>query len=116
VALTVSDHLWGLPTGASSEGQRSCWFVTLATVNLLGGLQTVGSSEEQASCCPVWRYSSGEPTDCCFCFPVGSRTPGRLSVCQVSCPACLQAVVSTALSGGDPLGWVRLWPSREQTS
>ena len=24
VALTVSDHLWGLPTGGSSEGQRSC--------------------------------------------------------------------------------------------
>ena len=24
VALAISDHLWGLPTGGSSQGQRSC--------------------------------------------------------------------------------------------
>ena len=24
VALAVADHLWGFPTGGSSEGQRSC--------------------------------------------------------------------------------------------
>jgi hypothetical protein len=50
-ALAVADHLWGLPTGGSSQGQRSCWSVTLAAVDLLGGLQTVGSSVEKLSCC-----------------------------------------------------------------
>jgi hypothetical protein len=29
--------------------------------------------------------------DCGFCFPVCSRTPGRLSFCWVSCPACHRA-------------------------
>jgi hypothetical protein len=52
-ALVVSDHLWGLPTGGSSQGQRSCLSVALAAVDLLGGLQTVGSSVEQSSCCPT---------------------------------------------------------------
>jgi hypothetical protein len=40
VALAVSDHLCGLPTGGSSH-------VSLAAVDLVGGLQTVGSSVEQ---------------------------------------------------------------------
>ena len=43
-ALAVADPLWGLPTGGSSEGQRSCWSFALAEVALQRGLQTVGSS------------------------------------------------------------------------
>jgi hypothetical protein len=53
VALAVANSMWGLPTGGSSERQRSCKSVALATVDLLGGLQTVGSSEQQSSCCPL---------------------------------------------------------------
>jgi hypothetical protein len=48
-----TDHLWVLPTGGSSQGQRSCRSVALAAVDLLGGLQTVGSSMEQSSCFPA---------------------------------------------------------------
>ena len=51
-ALDVSDHMWGIPPGGSSQGQRSGFSVALAPVGLLGGLQTVGSSVEQSSCCP----------------------------------------------------------------
>jgi hypothetical protein len=91
MALAVADHLWGFPTGGSSEGQRICWSVAQATVDLLGGLQTVGSSELQSNCCPVWRCSPEWPTDSGFCFPVCSRTPVRLSVCWVSCSACHRA-------------------------
>ena len=51
VALAVSDHLWGIPTGVFLQGLRSCWSVTLATVDFLGVFQTVGSSMEQSSHC-----------------------------------------------------------------
>ena len=95
VALAVRDHLCVLPNGGSSEGQRSCWSVA---VDLLGSLQMVGSSVEQSSCCPMWRCSPGGPTNYGFCFLICRGTPGRLSVCLLSCPACFQAMASTALS------------------
>jgi hypothetical protein len=50
-ALAESDHLWGLPTGGSSQGQRSCWSVTLTVVDLLGGLQTAALSSVVLNCC-----------------------------------------------------------------
>ena len=115
-ALAVADNLWGLPTGTSSEGQRSCWSVALPAVDL-GGLQTVRSSEEQSNCCLMWRRSPGRPTDYGFCFPVCSRTPGgfqcvgsvvptqstpqRFSEYDVCCSVALCAV--------DLLGCLRLW-------
>ena len=43
MALTVADHLWGLPPGGFMERHRSCCSVTLAVIDLLGGLQTIGS-------------------------------------------------------------------------
>ena len=52
-ALAVSDHLWGLPTRSSSQGQRSCGSAVLAAVALLEAFHTVGSSVEQSSCCPT---------------------------------------------------------------
>jgi hypothetical protein len=50
LVLAVSDLLWSFPTEGSSQGQRSCWSISLAAVDLLGGLQTVGYSMEQSSC------------------------------------------------------------------
>ena len=50
-ALAVSDHLWGLPTEVSAEGQKSCCSASLVAVDLLGGFQTVGSLVEQLNCC-----------------------------------------------------------------
>jgi hypothetical protein len=44
VTLAVSYRLWGLPTGGSSQGQRSCWSVAQVAVDLLGGLQTTALS------------------------------------------------------------------------
>jgi hypothetical protein len=90
-SLTIADHLRHLPIGGPSERHRSCCSVALAEVDLLGGLQTVASSEEQSSCCPVRRCSPEGPMHCHFCFPVCSRTPGRLSVSPVNCPACHRA-------------------------
>ena len=58
-ALAIVDLLWGLPAEdwvrgvASLKWQRSCLSVSLAAVDLLGGLQILRSSEEQSSCCPV---------------------------------------------------------------
>jgi hypothetical protein len=43
----------GLPTRSSSQGQKSCLFVILAAVDILGGLQTVGASVEKSSCCQI---------------------------------------------------------------
>ena len=39
-SLTLSVHLWNLPTGGFSQSHRNCWSVALAAVDLLGGLQT----------------------------------------------------------------------------
>jgi hypothetical protein len=52
--------------------------------------------------------------DCGFCLPVCSRTLGRHSVSQVSCPAChgapgdLQIVVLVILSTVELLGYLRM--------
>ena len=114
--LAETAHLSEPPTGDSlHRGREDADLLPSLQYNSWGTLQTVGSSVEQSNCCPVSRCSLGVPTDCGFCFPV-CRTPRRLSVSQVSCPACLQAVVSTALSAEDPLGWLRLRWLQEQTS
>jgi hypothetical protein len=84
------------------------------------GLQR--SSEAVVLC----KMFSRGPTHCGFCFPVCSRTPGRLSVCQVSYQAChrdpgmpsscdvfrradkLVISCSVALCAADLLGCLRL--------
>ena len=95
VALAVADCLWDLPTGSSSERQKSYWSVALATTDPLGVLQTVGSSKKQSDCCSLRRCSQGESTACGFCVPVCSRIPGEaLSLLDpLSCiPQILQEV------------------------
>jgi hypothetical protein len=51
VALAVSEHMWGLPNGGSSQSQRYCLSVSLVAVDLVGGLQTIVYAMEQSNCC-----------------------------------------------------------------
>ena len=52
-ALAVSEHMWGLPTGGFSQSQRSSLSVSLAAVDLMGGLQAIVYAMEQLNSCPA---------------------------------------------------------------
>ena len=73
MALAVANHLWDLPAGGSSEGQRTYFSVALAAVDLLGRHQTVVSSEVQSSCCPVCSFSPARVYGLWVLFPKGSN-------------------------------------------
>lgn len=93
----MADHLWSLPTEGSSEGQRSCWCVALATVDLLGGLQTVGSTEEQSGCCPVCLLTVVSVSLGAAEFWGGFQFVGSVVLHVTESPGGLQTVVSVAL-------------------
>jgi len=93
-ALTLADLLWGFPTGRSSEWQRSCCFVALASVDLLEDFKLLGlqrSCQTVVLCETVLWQGQG------ICYglwfqPIYSWPLGRLSVFYVSCPACHRAL------------------------
>jgi hypothetical protein len=91
-----------LPVGPS-KGQRNCWSVELAAVDLLGDLQTVGfgGKDKLLSNCTKhsWSSTALRPVD-----------PLLLWVQRVlNFSTTLSVVCSTVLSGVDPLGWIRIW-------
>ena len=74
VALAVVDHLWILLPVGFTDGQESCYSVTLTAIDLLGGVQTIGSSEEQLSCVKLFSEWGGhEQWFLCPCVHQSSR-------------------------------------------
>ena len=89
--------LWPSPS-LGQPVEPSNWRLFRRAEKLLLCCCSINRSLGRPSTCWVFRgavkllfcgkiFSRG-PTDCGFCFSVCSKTPRRLSVCWVSCPAC----------------------------